>query len=383
MRNIFNIASLLAAAVMLFSCEEIGDTQKESEGQDVDSSMMLVLTSDKDVIQADGQDVAVLKVMYGDKDVTSESIIYTDKDEELNLDGGKFTASSVGEYKFYAEYGTLTTYDKKADNNGLYVIKAISVSVPDAVPDTDLSNTSFVHRTFLAQYTGTGCKFCPLMVKVIRDLMGKNVIPEKAVHAAVHSYGAGDPAYISAPRVTNYPYLTLDLVQGFSAEQGADYLGELIDAQTFGSAKAGISVNPLYYESEGTLVVKVAVKAAVDGLYNVGAWLLEDDIYGQQTVYEQYRVFADESYNTHENCVRIADSKYFSTWFGHALGTIAKGASAERTFVMNIDKTWKVEKLHLAVFASYGEQNGSKVTYTVCNAVDVPIDAPTPFEYVK
>jgi hypothetical protein len=39
--------------------------------------------------------------------------------------------------------------------------------------------------------------------------------------------------------------------------------------------------------------------------------------------------------------------------------------------------------MHLAVFASQGVEQGSRIAYTVCNAVDVPIDAPTSFEYVK
>ena len=55
----------------------------------------------------------------------------------------------------------------------------------------------------------------------------------------------------------------------------------------------------------------------------------------------------------------------------------------EKIFVMNINKKWKAENLHLAVFASYGEGTGTRLTYSVCNAVDVPITEPTPFEYAK
>ena len=64
MKNIFKIASLLAAAVMLFACEKDGQ-----EGQG-DENAVLTLTSDRDVIQSNGQDAATLKVMFGDKDVT-------------------------------------------------------------------------------------------------------------------------------------------------------------------------------------------------------------------------------------------------------------------------------------------------------------------------
>lgn len=374
MRNIFKIASLLAAAVMLFACDGLGDTNVDESGA------ALVLTADKDVIQADGKDAVTFKVMLGDKDVTAEAEIYDEDDALAVLTDGKFTATEVGEYKFYANYGTLTTYSKSSDDNGYYVVKAINVAVPAAPVDPYPQSTDFVHRAFLTQYTGTGCGYCPLMIKVLRELSAERVIPEKAVHAAVHSYGAGDPAYINAPRVSNYPYLTVDLVQGFSAEQGAATLKNYVEIHSGGLAKASISVNPCYYVNEATLVVKVAVKAAEDGIFNVGAWLLEDGIYGQQS---DYKNVGDESYNTHENCVRIADSKYSGTWFGHPLGTLSKGGVAEKTFVMNINSKWKVENLHLAVFVSHGVANGSRLEYTVCNAVDVPIGVETRFEYAK
>lgn len=369
MKNIFKIASLLAAAVVLFSCEKV-----ETEGNG------LQLVSDKDVIQADGKDAATLKVMYNGKDVTAEAVIYDSEDNELNLPDGKFTATEVGEYKFYADYGTMSTFNKGADDNGLYVVKAINVPVPTVVEDPQPASTSFVHRALLTQYTGTACPNCPRMIKVLRDVASAGFIPDKAVHAAVHSYTNADPAYISAPRTQYYPYLTIDHVQGFSTENGLETLKTLINEHTAEAAKSGISVSPAYYSEEGCLVVKVAVKAAVDGIFNVGAWLLEDGIYGAQSDYDNV---GDDSYDTHENCVRIADSKYKGTWFGHELGDLSKGEVAEKTFVMNLKKNWEVENLHLAVFVSYGEQNGSRMEYTVCNAVDVPIDAPTPFEYVK
>lgn len=370
MRNIFKIASLFAAAVMLFACEkDNGDGTNE-----------LKIVSDKDVIKADGNDAATLKVMLGDKDVTSSSVIYDEDDVQVELTDGKFTAEMSGEYKFYANYGTMSTFNKSMDDNGLFTIKAIDVEVPVAVSDPKSQSTSFVHRTFLTQYTGTGCGYCPYMIKILRQLMSESVIPDKAVLAAVHSYSSSDPAYIATPRVSNYPYLTLDLVQGFSHSQGAESLKTLVDDYSAGSAKAGISVTPAYYGEEGILVVKVAVKAAVDGIFNVGAWLLEDDIYGQQTDYDNV---GDSTYSTHENCVRIADSKYKGTWFGYELGDLSVGEVAEKTFVMDVKSGWKVENLHLAVFASYGQTQGSTISYSVCNAVDAPIDAPTPFEYAE
>ena len=376
MRNIFKIASLLFAAVMLFACEKPGPDTETAE---------LRIVTDKDVIQANGTDAATLKVMHGDKDVTAESQIFDAEDNLLTLVDGKFTASEVGEYKFYANYGTLTTFNKSADDNGLFTIKSINVAVPAAAVDPEPANTSFVHRAFLTQYTGTGCGYCPYMIYQLRQLMNdeEKTIPNKAVLAAAHSgYNQADPAAINAPQAPggSYPFLQVDLVNGYTHNTGINALYSLINNSIASSAAAGISVSPVYYENEKTLVVKVAVKAAVDGIFNVGAWLLEDGIYGQQSDYDNV---GDDSYDTHENCVRIADSSYKGTFFGHLLGEIKAGEVAEKTFVMNIKNKWKVENMHLAGFASQGVPQGSKIAYTVCNAVDVPIDAPTSFEYVK
>ena len=375
MRNIFKIASLLSAAVMLFSCG--GENGDPTGGTDV-TDAEIVIVSDKDVIQSNGKDVATIKVLVDGKDVTAEAEIYNDKNELMNLAGGQFVATKNGEYKFWATYGTYSTFDKKLDDNGLFTIKAISVPVPEAVEDSQPDKTSFEHRAFLVQYTGTGCGYCPYMIKILKGFMADNTIPEKAVLAAVHSgYNSNDPAAISGPTVSNYPFLHVDLVNGFSHTQGATALKGLINESIAGSAKAGISVNPALYD-DGTLVLKVSVKAAADGVFNVGAWLLEDNIYGQQTDYDNV---GDASYNYHENCVRITDSKYKGTYFGFPLGTLKKGEVAHKTFVMNLKSKWEVENLHAAVFVSYGTKRGSAVSYSVCNAIDCPIDEPTPFDY--
>ena len=368
MRNIFKIASLLAAAVMLFSC---GEEDKPVTGD-------IVITTDKDVIQSNGQDVATIKVLVGGQDVTADAVIFNEANEEVDLPGGQFVADKDGEYKFWATYGTYSTYNKAYEDNGLLTIKAISVPVPEAVADPKPSSTSFEHRAFLVQYTGTGCGYCPYMIKILKELSAENVIPENAVLAAVHSgYNSSDPAAISGPTVSSYPFLHVDLVNGFSHTQGKEALKGLVNQSIAGAAKAGISVNPELYD-DGTLVLKVSVKAAVDGVFKVGAWLLEDNIYGQQTDYDKV---GDATYNDHNNCVRITDSKYAGTYFGHPLGNIKAGETVHKTFVMNVKSKWEDENLHTAVFVSYGTQSGSRISYSVCNAIDCPVDEPTPFDY--
>ena len=337
---------------------------------------------DRDVIQSNGQDAATLMVLLGGKyDVTSESAIYDAKDNELSLEGGKFTTSTAGEYNFWAQYGTSSTYDKKADNNGMITVKAIPFAIPGAADDPQAANTSFVHRAFLTQYTGTGCGYCPYMIRIIKQIMAQKTIPEKAVLAAVHSYTNADPAYIAAPRVGSYPYLTVDLTQGFSHNQSAAVLTSLIDESIASDAKAGISANPVVYAKEGYVIVRVAVKAATDGVFNVGAWLLEDEIYAMQSDYDGIKKSdPDNDYDTHECCVRVVDSQYQGGYFGYPLGQIKAGETAYKTFVLDLKPSWKIENMHLALVVSHDE---GKSKYTVCNAVDVPLTEPTPFEYKK
>ena len=375
MKSFFKYASLLAAAVMLLSCEK--ENNGQNEGGDTPGTGVFELVADKDVIQSNGTDASTLTVYLDGVDVTAESVIYNDAKEVVTLTDGKFTASADGEYKFWASYGTYTTFDKSQDDSGMITVRAISVAIPEVAEDPDSKNTSFVHRAFLTQYTGTGCGYCPYMIKIIRELMADNTIPGKAVLAAVHSYSNADPAYISAPRVNNYPYMHINLDKGFSHTQGSAPLYAEVNSIAASDAKAGISVNPVLYE-DGTLVLKVSVKAAVDGEYRVGAWLLEDGIYGQQNDYDGV---GDNSFNTHENCVRSIESRYDGEWAGKDLGAIKAGQTAEKTFVMDVKltgaKAWKVENLHLAMIVSSKE--GSR--YVVCNAIDCPIDAPTPFDY--
>lgn len=367
MKNLFKIASLLSAAVMLFACDEPQGNDPVVEGE-------FSIVADRDVIQSNGTDAALIKVFVGETDVTADAVIYDENNNVLNLAGGKFTATEDGEYKFWATYGTYSSFDKNKDDNGLITVRAISVAVPETVADPQSSNTSFVHRAFLTQYTGTGCGYCPYMIKILKELMADKTIPEKAVLAAVHSYSNADPAYISAPRVQNYPFMHVNFEYGFSHSSGSAALYSLVNDCVSTDAKAGISVNSKLYESEGTIVAKVAVKAAVDGNYRVGAWLLEDDIYGQQSDYDN---IGDSSFNTHESCVRLIDSRYDGSWCGKPLGAIKAGETAEKTFVLDVKKTWEKENLHLAIIVSSEEKAG----YVVCNVVDVPLDVPTPFDY--
>ena len=364
--------TLLVAAASFFSCEE----KTENLGLDADFYM----TSDKDVIKSDGVDVAQLKVFLKGEDVTTLVQFYDGDSNPISLVDGKFASSQVGTFKFWASYGTYSTYNREYEDNGLYTIKAVSQDVPAPVADPATTKTNFVHRVLLTQYTGSGCGYCPYMIKIIKELIQKGTITSKAVLAAAHSgYNTNDPAAIHVLKAANYPYLHVDLVNGFTHNSGTAVLESIIDYRLENQAKAGIAVNPILYAEENKLIVTVSVKAAEEATFNVGAWLLEDGIYAAQADNDNV---GDDSYDTHNNCIRIVDSNYNGTYFGRLVGDLAQGQVAHKTFVMDLKSKWVKENLHLAVFVSSRPKESRRMTdYSVCNAVDCPITEATPFEY--
>lgn len=366
MKNIMKFASLLfAAAVMVISCDKTG-------GDDTDMDARFYISSDKNVIQSNGSDVATFTAVLDGKDVTSETTFYF-KDSMTPLEGNKLSADKAGVYNVIGMYGTFYREEPVS-------VTAIDMPVPAPAEDPAASNTSFVHRAFLTQYTGTGCKYCPGMIRALRTAFEDEETKNMAVHSAVHSYNVGDPAYITGPKASGYPYLEIDMAVSFSydldPEAKAGVLKKAISERVSAPAKVGISANPVV--KDDVLVVTVEVKAAEAGEYYLGVWFMQDNVYGQQT---DGLGIADNSYNYHENCVRSADSRFGNTYAGYPLGEIKAGKTVQRTFVLNIDKeTWKLKdmnNLHFAAFVT--AKNGRN--YNVVNVVDCEISEPTPYQY--
>ena len=392
MKNLFKYASLLLAAAVLLlpSCLEKEDNPDDPNGNENPSQGLtgeLRITYDKDVIQANGTDATTIKVMVGDTDVTAESEIYDENNQPVTLQGGKFTATKSGSYKFWALYGTVKTYDKSKPDNGLVTIKAIPVPVPAPAKDDTPDKTSFVRRVFIAQSTGTACKYCPGMVMIMRKVFD----PAKMVLAAVHNFAAGDPAYLAQPSygslgASGVPSVTVDFASVFGDYTSQSGLKKTIDDR-YGAvdAKVGISVNSVL--KDGYLVARVTVKAAETGTYNVGAWLLEDDIYGKQA--DEYGIKKQDpehNYDRHDKCVRIADSNWEGSYIGFPLGEIKKGETASKTFVMQIKDEYVVENLHMAAFVTEASDTklGHRVNgkyYTMNNAIDCDINKEVGFDY--
>ena len=309
--------------------------------------------------------------------------------------GNKFVSTTQGTFEIWAAYGA-------AISNTVNInVIATPPPAPAAPEDTNPSKTNFVRRNLLTQFTGTGCGYCPLMMNALHQVLTDANYGNKVVVAAAHLYNESDPCWLTeaqtldnAMSVTGYPSLYADLNKSAYGDATFASLKSCIDkAQSRVSVKGGIAVSSKYYAEENYIVLNATVKAKETTEFRVGAWLLEDNIYGKQSVYpnpysdtgELIQPLDGVDFNNHNNAIRLADSKASNTDFsGYSLGTIEAGKTASREFAFKLkdngtgSKTkWNHDNLRVIVFISTKE--GSK--WYVNNVVKCPKDGSVDFEY--
>lgn len=399
MKKILSFAALLFAAALVFvSCEE---KEQAAPGYGINIPD-LVLSFDKGVIRASGNDVVTFRAFYKGQDVSASSTLFlVDGQNYTPMSSMTFSAPKVGNYTFQVAYGT--------SKSNFVKIAAISKEIPKAPADSKPQSTDFVHRTFFNQFTGVECPNCPYMVYLL-DRTLVDGYKDKVVLAAIRNYSSKEKGFASPLRPAYYPYLQIDYSTWYSHEGGdPEELQSLIDQLVSTPAKVGISANPVCYD-DGQIVVTVAVKAAVTGEYNVGLWLMQDEFLSPQSFKNDvpgalggtwdtgYKGDSRKNrYDYHHNAVRVAESKYLGSHIGYPLGRIEAGQTKEWRFVVNvnlgsaeygyIDHWWEgygdgkvhLEDLHFAAFVTTPSADGER--YTVVNAIDFPYNTPAPFDY--
>lgn len=399
MKTIKAIIAALVVSAALISCSEEGSGNGGTNLQVND----LVLTFDKSVINSNGSDVVTFRAYYKGAEVGA-----ADGARFFRLEGGKltplssptFSATVDGTYSFQAGY--------KTGFSDIVNISAISKPIPAAPADPNSASKSFVHRTFFNQHTGANCGFCPQMTSLLkRTLVDTAAETDKVVLATLRNY-SGEVGFASVPCPGGWPTLDIDYSETYPYNGTEQGLKDIINKRTSTPAMVGISASPVYYADEDMIVVKVSVKAAVDGQYNVGLWLMQDNFYKIQTInsgstVEGWVEGPKNPYNYHNNGVRIAESKYLNSHVGYPLGNMSAGEIKEWIYVVNIqskatedvdgsgtidhyDGTWwegrskvNLDDLHFAAFVTNTTDGKS---YTVVNAIDFPYNTAAPFEYL-
>ncbi len=398
MKSLFKCASLLFAAAMLFACEGANPDNGELGG---DESGSLEVTPSRTYVQTFGGDFVDLTVTYNGEKVT-EGVIFYDVSSKtpvlMDIPGPdfKFSTTKDGKYSIRALYGS--------EQSESITIFAFSEEIPETPADPTPSKTTFKARMLVTEVTATGCRYCPGMKKNLKSVMADEEIADMVVMTSCHNnadLSAGDACYISTSYAKQSPpYLYCDMYAGVLNVGGLT--AKMIKEQfrtIFGHKEedaAGLSVNAVLKDRK--VVMKVTIKAAIDGDYRIGAFLLEDNVES-----EQRGDGAEEWMNIHNHVIRHLDSKYTTAvrdyYTGHSVGKVKAGETADYVFVWDLDEIWRVgdqlcekvagswakfdlDQLHAAVFVSSmgTDQKGNKVRY-INNVIDCPINGQTPYEY--
>ena len=395
MNKIMKFASLLAAAVMLVSCSGNG-----TDGPSGSVSGVLEIKPDKTLIQSDGEDYATLTVTLDGVAVTSDVVFY-EGTTPVNVEDFKYFTTEAGDHDIWASYQTYVSDPVK--------IRAISVPIPQTPADPKPSSTDFKSRVLAIQFTGTGCGYCSQFMDKLKDAFEDETFAQEYVKVEVHNYqytpSYPDAAYLAWDWATGMlkvtdlvsgkggqgptnPSIILDYIYGYylyPATSSEHFKSNLVMVNDLKRAEAcGIAVNAQLVD--GQVVAKVTVKAAKSGNYRVGAMLLEDGIYGKQ-------INGDEWMNMHDACVRHIDAKAkvgnSEAYYGHSLGKIEAGKTADYLFIWNLADIQKKndpnyywnnfveENLRMAVFVTTVKNDA----YYVNNAVNVNFNEELPFEY--
>ena len=340
----------------------------------------LELTATPSTIVADGEEFSKLTLTKGGVEITEGFTLYNGSDQKVELPDMKFTATQKGKYQFWAAYGTdytetitITATEKKPD-------------APDAPSDDNPDKINFKRRVLLIQFTGTGCGYCPGMTATLRQVMAEEKYAENVVLVAAHRYNETDPAYLKgaaldqAMGIASYPQVAVDMHTRTTNYYYGPVASMIDDAIARVDARAGIAAVSEYDEATRTVSITATVKAAETNQFRIGAWLIEDGIYG----YQQNYGVAEGDFNTHDHCVRAADSKVSGSDFsGHALGEIAAGATADYSFSIKLDDKWVADNCRLVLFVSSPEARSGRTYFYVNNTVEMPLEGSVDYEYLE
>ncbi len=371
---------LMAFAAMAVAC---GGDDSNSNGEDPKpvppgpgpEKGELILSVSPGLIKADGVEAAVFTATLDGAAVTDSNLrIYTSSNEPL--ESTTFTTTKPGTYTFWAAYGV--------NISNKVTISATEQDVPELPADANPSATNFKHRILMTQFTGTPCPNCPYMTSAIHNMMEEAEYADNVVLSANHSYNAGDASSKAADAIaremgiSSYPTTVVDLCQttgqnSANITANTNNLKRAVDARMGEPCKAGISaVSSL---SGNFLIVRAAVKAGVQGQYNVNAWVIEDNVYGTQA--GNTTLVPGYDYNNHNNCIRMSGSK--RVCLGDTLGTLAAGNVGEQMFVMELDSKWKSENIQVIVYVTTLNGNSAYVT----NAILLDANDSQEFEYAN
>lgn len=332
MKRISHIISAALAAFCFMACE--GQSEEQYP----------VLETDKEVIVADGEDVASFTVFYDGEDVTADAEIVCLNDGS-SLDGNSFSTTSAGMYRFEARYSDL-------------VSEALAVTAEKKVEETVVSQ--FRRKICVMEFTGMWCTNCPSGYNYMSFVITNNRKYKDIAHIiALHDNTSGKDDFAlpvqaemaKAYNLTGYPSALIDM-RDMSAlnESFKKALDASLEQYT---AHCGVAVSSVCDGGKATVTASVFSEKTAN--YRIAVYVVEDGLEGKQNFGGNYIDY------THNHVARRLVS---ATYKGDSLGEIEAGTEAEKTWEFDTDAGWNLDNTSIYALAIDG--NGRVNNMAVC-----------------
>lgn len=309
-------------------------------------------------------------------DVTSSSDLHI-YDQNMVEVSANFTPSTTGNYSFFATRGAESS-------------NRVRLSVLTVIPDlpAEPQNETYKHRVMILDVTGNRCPPCTLMMT---DLYTFAQTEWHAYYNEVTCHAGGltsnDPANSPAADVleryvspSGYPHVSINFYGGtlgttgnpsYFVQQASNALNRIVKKE---GADVGIAINSVV---EGTSVYSsVAIKANVEAEYKVTAWLLENNIFGNQVnaTQDHQKVF--------NHALRNIAGEYSSqNVLGESIGTIGPDSETYYTAfeLPVINNAWNKENMEVLILVTAKNSQGR---WDVVNTAVCPANGSRPFETI-
>jgi hypothetical protein len=171
------------------------------------------------------------------------------------------------------------------------------------------------------------------------------------------------------------PTSFMDLDEQISGETlpDADEIEAFYDTAMSAPAKVGIKVNSA--KNGPYIDANVSVGAKEAGTYQIGLFLVEDNIVDKQMM--DTGVY-DDNYN-HTDVLRAAAAKDKSI-FGEELGSFEVGDVISKDFRFTIASNYKAKNLALVAYVLYEKKDGE---WVIANSVKAPAEGVVDYKYAE
>jgi Outer membrane protein Omp28. len=270
-------------------------------------------------------------------------------------------------------------YKGKKSENTVEIV-ADKVGPTELPEDSAPENFKFKRSTVAFFYTGVWCPNCPLSIRSIKDIEHQEAyegIKKQVAFVEIHGPDTGrDPYTIPAgmelatsAKVSTYPNFSFNLERRSTGGLLTSALAQNIKNYNEVEAKVGISA--VVIKESLKLKVKIGLKANAAGEYGVGAFLVEDGIYHNQSNGVVYGSQYD--FNEHDNILRAASSA--KDFFGDKVSIEANKTANHEISFTNLNDGWKLPNCKVVIYVT------DSATKLINNAVICHVGEQVGFQY--